>query len=198
MTTNYVLVDFENVQPRNLEILSKHPFRVIVFVGASQARIPFELANAMQALGPAAEYVKISGNGRNALDFHIALYLGELTARDPAGHYFIISRDTGFEPLVKHLEDRNIRVSRQRDLAEIPVLRLSSARSVDEKIDAIVKNLAGRGQSRPRKVRTLTNTIDSLFTKQMEEAELATLITELQQRGYIDVKDGNVTYRLSH
>ena len=51
MVTNYVLIDFENVQPRNLEILSNHPFKVFVFVGASQAKIPFELAAAMQHLG---------------------------------------------------------------------------------------------------------------------------------------------------
>jgi hypothetical protein len=27
-STNYVLIDFENVQPRNLELLRKHPFEV--------------------------------------------------------------------------------------------------------------------------------------------------------------------------
>ena len=48
MATNYVLIDFENVQPNNLEILSNHPFKVFVFVGASQAKIPFELAAALQ------------------------------------------------------------------------------------------------------------------------------------------------------
>jgi len=35
LATNYVLIDFENVQPKNLEILSNHPFKVLVFVGAS-------------------------------------------------------------------------------------------------------------------------------------------------------------------
>jgi hypothetical protein len=51
LVTNYVLIDFENVQPKNLEILSNHPFKVLVFVGASRAKIPFELAAAMQQLG---------------------------------------------------------------------------------------------------------------------------------------------------
>jgi len=32
---NYVLIDFENVQPKNLELLSKHLFKVLVFVGAN-------------------------------------------------------------------------------------------------------------------------------------------------------------------
>lgn len=34
-TTNYVMIDFGNVQPKNLDILRKHPFRILVFVGAS-------------------------------------------------------------------------------------------------------------------------------------------------------------------
>jgi quaternary ammonium compound-resistance protein SugE len=46
--TNYVLIDFENVQPQNLEILQKHPFNIIVFVGENQVRIPFEMASALQ------------------------------------------------------------------------------------------------------------------------------------------------------
>jgi hypothetical protein len=39
----------------------------------------------------------------------------------------------------------------------------------DEKVSAIVKILAGRGQSMPRKVKTLTNTIDTLFIRKLEE-----------------------------
>jgi hypothetical protein len=34
--TKYVLVDFDNVQPGNLELLKEHPFRVLVFIDANQ------------------------------------------------------------------------------------------------------------------------------------------------------------------
>ena len=33
MATNYILIDFENIQPGNLELLKQHLFRVLVFVG---------------------------------------------------------------------------------------------------------------------------------------------------------------------
>ena len=171
MTTNYVLIDYENVQPKNLEILAKHPFKVFVFVGANQTKVPYDLAAAMQNLGDSASYIKISGNGPNALDFHIAFYVGQLSLKDPLGNFHIISKDTGFDPLIRHLRGKKVRVYRQKDLAEIPVLRMSSATNNDEKIDAITKNLAGRGQSRPRKVKTLANTINSLFTKKLQENE---------------------------
>ena len=196
MATNYVLIDFENVQPRNLEILASHPFKVLVFVGASQAKISYELAAAMQQLGDNAQYVKIGGNGKNALDFHLAFYVGELVAKEPEAYFHVISKDTGFDPLIKHLKARKVRIQREKDLAEIPVLRMSAATSDDEKIAAIVKNLAGRGHSRPRKVKTLANTINTLFTKKLEEGELISLINELQEKRYIVVSEGNVSYKL--
>jgi hypothetical protein len=195
VATNYVLIDFENVQPTNLEVLRDHSFRVLVFVGANQSRVPFDLAAAMQALGDAGEYVKIAGSGKNNLDFHIAYYIGKLAAEEPKASFHIISRDTGFDPLIHHLKSNKIKVQRERDLAEIPVLRISSATSNDEKIAAIVKNLAGRGQSRPRKVKTLSNTISNLFTETLSEEQLGELMRELEARGHIAVNNGNVTYK---
>ena len=196
MPTTYVLIDFENVQPKNLDILVNRQFKVLVFVGANQAKVPFELAAAMQNLGDSAKYIRISGNGQNALDFHIAFYVGQLSLQDPEGCFHIISKDTGFDPLIKHLRAKKIRVQREKDLAEIPALRMSSATSNDEKILAIIKNLAGRGQSRPRKIKTLANTINSLFTKKLEENELMSLVEELEAREYIVVRQGNLSYKL--
>ena len=198
MPTNYVLIDYENVQPKNLEILANHPFEVFVFVGANQVKVPFDLAVAMQELGESAKYIKISGNGPNALDFHIAYYIGELAILDPKGYFHIISKDTGFDPLIRHLKGRNIRVLREKDLAEIPVLRISSTTNSDEKISAIIKNLSGRGQSRPRKVKTLTNTINTLFTEKLEEKELLSIVKQLQKLKYIVVNENNVSYKLPH
>ena len=196
MAVNYVLIDFENVQPRNLEILRHHSFRVLVFVGANQSKVPIDLATAMQALGASAQYVKIEGSGKNALDFHIAYYIGEFAAKEPGAHFHIISRDSGFDPLIRHLKNKKIKVQREKDLAEIPVLQISSATSSDEKISAIVKNLAGRGQSRPRKVKTLSNTINSLFTENLSEQQLLALVKELERRQYIRINNSNVTYQL--
>ena len=196
MPTNYVLIDFENVQPKNLEVLSRHPFKVLVFVGASQTKVPYDLAEAMQQLGENAKYIKIGGNGNNALDFHIAFYVGQLSIQEPEAYFHIISKDTGFDPLIRHVRTRKIRIHREKDLAEIPILQMSTATSSDEKISAIVKNLAGRGQSRPRKVKTLANTINSLFTQKLQENELMAIVKTLQQKKYIAVKDGNVSYKL--
>jgi hypothetical protein len=194
--SKYVLVDFENVQPKNLELLKEYPFRVLVFIGANQTKFPRHFVVAMQALGAQADYVEIAGSGPNALDFHIAYYIGELAAKEPDAHFHIISKDRGFDPLIRHLKSKKIRVRREKDLAEIPELRIPDTTSRDEQIDAIVKNLRQRGHSRPRKVKTLQNTINTLFTKKLEQKELDAIIDELRKRGLIIVKQNNVSYRL--
>ena len=50
LSTNFILVDFENVQPDLLSAVEQAKFSVIVFVGASQTKIPFEIADALQQL----------------------------------------------------------------------------------------------------------------------------------------------------
>jgi hypothetical protein len=198
MPTNYVLIDYENVHPKNLELLESSLFKVFVFVGQNQAKIPFDLADSMQLLGKDARYIKITGNGQNALDFHIAYYIGELAANEPDAYFHIISKDKGFDPLIQHLKSRKIRVQREQDIGEIPLLQLSDTTSMDEKISAVVKNLGGRGQSRPRKVTTLSNTINALFTKKLSSKELTAVIKELEKRKLIVVNQNNVSYKLPH
>ena len=93
MRTNYVLIDFESVQTTSLELLTHDHFKVIVFVGVKQDKLPFEVAESLQQLGSRAEYIKISGRGPNALDFHIAFYIGRLVAEEPSAYFHVISKD---------------------------------------------------------------------------------------------------------
>jgi len=196
LPTNYVLIDFENVQPKNLELLAAHPFKVLVFIGSNQTRLPRHIVVAMQILGDQARYVEIEGSGPNALDFHIAYYIGELAAKEPQAHFHVISRDKGFDPLIRHLKSRKIRVHREIDVAEIPELRISTKGSTGDMVDAIVRNLIGRGQSRPRKVKTLQNTISHLIKEELDEKALAALVEDMKKRKLIVVKNGNVSYKL--
>ena len=196
MAKNYVLIDYENVQPKNLDLLSAPRFQVLIFVGANQKTIPIDIAQAIQALGTTAEYIKISGNGKNALDFHIAFYIGTLADREPKAVFHIISKDTGFDPLIEHLRLKKIRSHRLPDIAEIPILRISDTINIEEKIKSIVKNLIGRGTSKPKTETTLSNTITSLMEKAPNKTELQNILNRLQNKGYIKIHEGNVTYNL--
>jgi len=194
---NYVLIDLENVQPNNLSILAGHDFRVLVFVGEKQTKISFDLAVAIQGLGADLEYIKINGNGPNALDFHIAFYIGELSKSHENSYFHIISKDRGFDPLIRHLKSRKIRAQRHKDVADIPLLKVVNATSKSERVDAIVDFLIARGTAKPRKVKTLSNSINSLFMRSLDEKELVTLINELVKRNIVTISDKtNVSYKL--
>jgi hypothetical protein len=84
---NYVLIDFENIQPNNLELLKNHNFKLIIFVDSNQKKIPFEFVEIIQSFGSNAEYIRIEGNGQNALDFHIAYYIGKFSATDKNAYF---------------------------------------------------------------------------------------------------------------
>lgn len=196
MRTNYVLIDYENVQPAALAALEKEHFKILVFVGASQTKVNYEIADSLQRLGPKASYIKISGNGPNALDFHIAYYIGQLAAADKDGFFHIISKDTGFDPLIAHLKTKKIYACRSRDVSDMPIVKAANSKSPTEKIEVIVANLKQRGPSKPRTVKTLTSTISSLFQKALPEEELGALLKSLQKQGYVAVNETKVSYSL--
>lgn len=204
MRTNYVLIDYESVQPKELAALDKEHFKVIVFVGANQTKLPIETVAALQHMGDRADYVRISGNGPNALDFHIAFYVGQLAAVNPQGIFHIISKDTGFDPLIQHLKSRNISAARSRDVSEIPLVvktttikpKVTEAKTTAEKLAIVVTNLQHRGASKPRTVKTLSSTVSSIFQKQLSEHQVAALIKELETKYYIKISDTKVTYTL--
>jgi hypothetical protein len=194
--TNYVLIDFESVQPESLAQLTHDHFKVIVFVGANQAKLPFEIAASLQELGSRAEYVKISGSGSNALDFHIAYYIGRLAAEEPSAYFHIISRDTGFDPLIQHLRSKKILAGRVKIVADIPVVKASNAKAPRDRIAVILARLQQLKASKPRTVRTLSSTIASLFHNYLSEEEVASLVQGLVSQGYLKIIGTKVAYAL--
>lgn len=196
MRANYVLVDLENVQPASLDELAHDHFKLLVFVGASQTKLPFELAASLQRLGPRAEYIKISGNGSNALDFHIAYYIGQLAATDPTAYFHIISKDTGFDPLVQHLKTKKVFAGRVKTIADIPLVKASNSKSPAERIEVVLAKLQQLKASKPRTVATLSSTIASLFQKQLAEQEVEALVQTLATHGHLSMSGTKVTYTL--
>lgn len=196
MRTNYVLIDYESVQPEALSVLCQEHFKIIVFVGASQAKVSFATAEALQRMGSKAEYIKISGNGPNALDFHVAFYIGQLAAQDPASYFHIISKDTGFDPLIQHLKTKKIFAARSCDIADIPIVRSATLRLPADRLSVIVEKLQRLGPARPRAVKTLSSTINAMFLKQLSESELSSLVQELQSAGVVSVVGTKVSYAL--
>jgi hypothetical protein len=117
LSLDIFLIDFENVQPTGVGRLVPGACRIMLFLGQNQNKVSVELTRALQPFGTDVDYVSISGNGPNAVDFHIAFYIGHLAQKHPGAKFNIVSGDTGFDPLVSHLTNKlNIRCSRIKAL----------------------------------------------------------------------------------
>jgi hypothetical protein len=112
----YVFIDGENVA---LQSIPDHDriSKLLMFVGERQKNVTIEIAESLAKLGPKAGFVRMQGSGKNALDFHIAYYLGKYAEIDPNGTFRIVSKDKGFDPLVEHLRSAKIDCSRVENLA---------------------------------------------------------------------------------
>lgn len=119
MSKPYVLIDFENVQPAALGRLRVGETRVKVFLGQHQSKLALQLVQALQPFGGDAEYIQIQGSGPDAVDFHISFYIGQISVAEPTASFTIVSKDKGFDPLVRHVVGKGIKCRR---LAEIPAL----------------------------------------------------------------------------
>jgi hypothetical protein len=184
MKTQYVLIDHENVQPQDLALLRGKAVKVIVFLGANQTKVSTGLVTEMQALGENGRYVQISGNGRNALDFHIAFHLGELAAREPQASFQIVSKDTGFDPLLAFMNEKGVAAKRSESFHELA--------PVDEaKIDRVIECLRGMAKNLPGSRKRLGSAIAAFFAAEpLAPDEAQRLIDELLRRKCVSVKTG--------
>lgn len=216
MKINYVLVDYENVQVKSLAFLKDEHFHVRVFLGPNNTKLPVELVLAMQELGERAEYIVLETAGRNALDFHIAYYLGALTSKEPLGFFHIISKDTGFDPLIQHLKSKKIFAARSASIEEMPcfVTPLSATQQPkiatpqqksnttqpqstrEELINAAVDDLIKRKASKPRTPKTLWSTIHARCGKDIPSSDIDAVYEALVERGYVRIEGAKVTYAL--
>lgn len=204
--TNHVLIDYENVQPEDLELLKLGPFKIKLFLGPNQLKLPASLVISMQQLGDNAAYIPLTTAGKNALDFHIAYYIGQLSAHEPNAYFHIISKDSGFDPLVEHLKSRKIAVKRSPSIAAMPMFHQAAAQqaiaaakatsSVNEQLARVISNLKNRPSGKPASEKTLLNTLHALFNKQLNDGQIKSIYNELVKRGVVRSDGNKLSYSL--
>lgn len=196
LKTNYVLIDYENVQPKDLGLLKDGPFKVKIFLGPNQSKIPVSLAAALQILGINGEYVPLEAVGSNALDFHIAYYIGVLSTNEPSAFFHVISKDTGFDPLIKHLKGKGVFAHRSACVADMPFFKPAIQADHDAQIEAVIENLCKRKGAEPRTQKTLLAAINARFNKELSEQQLTALFASLCKRGIVRMDGTKLSYSL--
>jgi len=144
MKDQYILIDFENVQPDDLSPLCSQQFKVIIFLGALQTKLPTDLVLKLKQLGSNVDYVQAPRAGKNALDFHVAYYLGRLATTNLDAAFHIISKDTGFDPLIQHVQALGVSCQRLPALSSLARMKKSLPQSASDSIQKVA------AESKPR------------------------------------------------
>jgi NTP pyrophosphatase (non-canonical NTP hydrolase) len=96
----HILLDYENVQPTEVELRAMVPeaTRVWVFHGPHQKQVEQRFAS----FGTGMTTVPISRTGKNALDFHLSFYMGYIASRNQQAKFVVVANDKGYEPMLEH------------------------------------------------------------------------------------------------
>ena len=186
-----LLVDLENVQKIDLSQIPED-VRVMVFYGITQKKLPEELVVQAQPLGSRLQWIKISGQGPNALDFHIAYYLGKELASNPRLECTILSRDTGFDPLVRHLHALTHTCQRLTSLKDaFPPQNRAAHTDPFSRLVMLLK----KEKARPIKPKGLAGKVRSWFP-QLSDGERSALIQRLHKELRVRASNNVLTYEL--
>jgi hypothetical protein len=122
----YILVDFENIQPTDMGLLSGEEYQLRIFRGPHQNKLDFDIVEALQPFGDRVKHIQSDRHGRNALDLYIAFYMGRLVEEIEKSHpqssrktrFVVISRDGGFDALVSHAQSLGYRAEKATTIRE--------------------------------------------------------------------------------
>lgn len=127
----HILLDYENVQPTEVELRAMVPeaTRVWVFHGPHQKQV----AQRFASFGTGMTTVPISKTGKNALDFHLAFYMGYIASRNQQAKFVVVANDKGYEPMLEHAK-----------VLGFAVRQHGHARSVEPVVQKIIATAAPR------------------------------------------------------
>jgi len=218
--TNYIFVDFENVQETDLDRIANKPVKVTLVLGKQHKQLPVALVKKLQKYHAQVTLVETGRDGKNALDLVLALHIGEVKKGDPDGSFHIVSKDKDFDALIGYLKDNGTPAARYAGFNEIPVLMngteqvgspvngaaqvgppTNAAKPVGlptnaaERVRFVASRLKKQIKARPKKKKTLESYIQAAFGKTLLPAQVEEIIRGLLRGRFITIsKEGVVGY----
>jgi len=117
-----VLVDYENVQPTEFVEVAQAGCHVWFFVGSSQKRVSTDLPDFIARFPAQSRFIRMEKPGKNSLDFHICYYLGVAAHERPEWLYVLMSKDTGYDPLLAHVRTEGMHAQRVVTIPQLHAL----------------------------------------------------------------------------
>ena len=216
---NHIFVDFENVHKIDLAVIGNKAVSFTLLVGPRQTKLDVSLVEKLFEHAVSVQLVRLTAAGRNALDFTLAYYVGRSVAADPTGYFHIVSKDTGYDPLIEHLQSRHISARRHDSFATLtfatPVKSATpapiaaarkpkvqpepkpEATSLDQWETRVINHFRKPSASRPRSRKTLLRFLIAYFGHKITEPEAQSLIEALGEAGHVVIGEkDSVTYDL--
>ena len=188
---NIILIDYENLQVKNLDELFDLDSEICVFIGPLQKKLSADLVQSAQKFGNRLKWVPISRQGNNALDFHIAYYLGQVSQNEPKPFFHIISHDTGFDALIDFMRSQKLFIDRVESIEDIPLIK--KMKEIKKDPVAFIK---GRilNVSKPKKLSTLQTAIKK-WLEEDDEGVVTEIIESLKKKVFLEIdENGKVKY----
>lgn len=203
---NHVFVDFENVHEIDVSVIGTKAVCFTLLLGARQTKLDAGLVEKLMEHSACVQLIRLTSSGKNALDFALAYYVGRAVSAHPTAYIHIISRDTGFDPLIEHLRSRHIHAHRHDSFATLtfsytpkvtPLTTKGDSSVQEEQLTKALEHLRKNLTNRPKKKKTLLSHLRSHLGKDATEADAARLLEKARKAGHLSIGDKDaVTYRV--
>lgn len=186
----YVYVDYENMN--SLKELPEIDGKYFIFIGENQQKIPRGFVFPKEK----KELVAIKGNGKNALDFHIVYFLSKNDEKEDIEHY-ILSKDSGYDPLIAYCKDEKKVVKRITSIDEINNSKKDINENTQKNLDCYLKHLEKIPKNRyPKSENGLKKDIGSALGKKLTNEQIEDVIKLMYRKKYIGKQGNIITYNL--
>ena len=194
---NHVFVDFENVHEVAFAVLDTKSVSFTLLLGARQTKLDAALVEKLVEHAATVQLVRLTTSGKNALDFALAYYVGRAAMADPTGHFHIVSKDTGFDPLIEHLRSRHIRAYRHDDFTTLTFSGPAKPPSAppEDLMTRVLEHLGKHVNNRPKRKKTLLSHLLAFSGNAVTETDIVALVERLRKAGRLSIGDKDaVTY----
>lgn len=207
---NHVFIDFENVHHVDLAVIGAKTVSLTILVGAKQTKLDAEMVVKLFEHAASVQLIRLTDSDKNAVDFALTYYLGRAVLADPTAYFHIISKDTGYDPLIAHLRSRHVRVRRHNDFTTLtfaapsgavpavakpakpkatPTAPKTTAAGPADPMEIVLERLRKHTTNRPKKKKTLLSHLKASLGKEASEADAIELLDNLIKAGRMEIDD---------
>ena len=199
LPVNYVFVDFENIHKLDPALIGMKTVHITLLLGAHDNKLDSTLVEKLVAHASSVQLVRLNASGHNALDLALAFYVGKAAQANPTAYFHIVSKDTGFGPLIEHLQSRHIRAERHEDYT--PLMFTSRPKVVKETPEEffirVTTQLQNNVKNRPTRKTKLENYLAKTCGPTKTANEIHELVDKLFKCGYLSFGENDrVIYHL--